>query len=109
MTETYKVLGQSAPSATTATTVYTVPSATQAVISTISACNQGTSSGTFRISIRPNGETLAQKHYLVYDAAISAKDTIFISAGVTIDASDIIEVYASSANFSFNVFGSEIT
>jgi len=40
MATTYKVLGQIAPSAASATTAYTVPSATQAVISTITACNQ---------------------------------------------------------------------
>lgn len=109
MATAYKVLGQSAPSATTATTLYTCPSATQTVISTISVCNRGASSGTFRISIRPNGASLANEHYLAYDAAIAAKDTLFITVGATIDASDVVEVYASSADFSFNAFGSEIT
>lgn len=109
MATAYKVLGQSAPSATTATTLYTCPSATQTVISTISVCNRGAASGTFRISIRPNGATLANQHYIAYDAAIAAKDTIFITVGATIDADDVVEVYASSADFSFNAFGSEIT
>lgn len=49
----YKVLGQSNPAATTATTLYTVPSATSAVVSTISVCNQAATSGTYRIVIRP--------------------------------------------------------
>jgi hypothetical protein len=40
MPTTYKVLGQAAPTANTLTDVYTVPSATQAVISTITVCNQ---------------------------------------------------------------------
>lgn len=109
MATAYKVLGQSAPSATTATTLYTCPASTQTVISTISVCNRGTSTGTFRISIRPNGAVLANQHYIAFDAAIAAKDTLFITVGATIDAADIVEVYASSANFSFNAFGSEIT
>lgn len=109
MATAYKVLGQSAPAATTATTVYTCPSATQTVISTISVCNRGSSSGTFRIAIRPNGATLANQHYIAFDAAIAAKDTIFITVGATIDAADVVEIFASTADFSFNVFGSEIT
>ena len=109
MATAYKVLGQSAPAATTATALYTCPASTQTVISTISVCNRGSSSGTFRISVRPNGATLANQHYIAFDAAIAAKDTLFITVGATIDAADVLEVYASSADFSFNAFGSEIT
>lgn len=109
MATAYKVLGQSAPAATTATALYTCPASTQTVISTISVCNRGSSSGTFRISVRPNGATLANQHYIAFDAAIAAKDTLFITVGATIDAADVVEVYASTADFSFNAFGSEIT
>ena len=107
MATTYKVLGQSAPSATTATTLYTCPSATQTVVSTLVVCNQG-SSGSYRIAIRPNGATLAQEHYIAYDAPIDANTTTAYTIGATIDASDVITVYASSGNFSFGAFGSEI-
>ena len=108
MATTYKVLGQSNPSATTATTLYTCPAATQTVISTISVCNQAGTSGTYRIAIRPNGATLATEHYVVYDATIEANSTIAYTLGITIDASDVVTIYASSANFSFSAFGSEI-
>ena len=109
MPTAYKVLGQSAPSATTATALYTVPSATEVVISTISVCNRGTSSGTFRLYIRPNDETLANKHYLVYDASVAAKDTLFLTVGATMDATDVLYCYASTGDFSFNAYGSEIS
>ena len=109
MATAYKVLGQSAPSATTATALYTVPSATESVISTISVCNRGTASGTFRVSVRPNGTALANQHYLVYDATGAAKDTLFLTIGATLDASDVLEVYASTADFSFSAFGSEVS
>lgn len=108
MATSYKVLGQSAPLATTATTLYTCPAATETVISTISVCNRGASNGTFRIAVRPNGETLSNRHYVAFDSTIAARDTIFITIGATLDASDILEVYASTADFSFNAFGSEI-
>jgi hypothetical protein len=108
MATTYKVLGQSNPSATTATTLYTCPAATQTVISTISVCNQAGTSGTYRIAVRPNGATLATEHYIVFDAAIEANSTAAYTLGITIDASDVVTIYASSANFSFSAFGSEI-
>lgn len=109
MATNYKVLGQSAPSATTATSLYTVPSATETVVSTLSVCNRGTASGTFRVSVRPDGAALANQHYLVYDASVAAKDTLFLTIGATLDASDVLEVYASTADFSFSAFGSEIS
>jgi hypothetical protein len=109
MATTYKVLGQSAPSATTDTSVYTVPASTQTVVSTISVCNRGSSIGSVRIFIRPDNETLNNKHYLVFDAPVNAKDTIFLTVGATIDASDQIYVRATTADFSFNIFGSEIS
>ena len=109
MPTAYKVLGQSAPSATTPTTLYTVPSSTEVVISTVTVCNRGASSGTFRISVRPDGEALANKHYLAFDATCAAKDTITFTIGITMNAADVLEVYASTADFSFNAFGSELT
>lgn len=109
MATTYKVLGQIEPSANSVTTVYTVPSATQAVVSTITACNQGTLSANVRIAVQPNAETLADKHYLVYDVALAAGQTAAFTLGITVDAADIIAVRASTATVSFNVFGSEIS
>jgi len=108
MATTYKVLGQSNPSATTATTRYTCPAATQTVISTISICNQAATSATYRIAVRPNGATLAPEHYVVYDATIQANTTAAYTLGLTIDASDVVTIYASASTMSFNAFGSEI-
>jgi hypothetical protein len=108
MATTYKILGQSAPSATTNTNVYTVPSATQAVISTITITNRANTAATYRIALRPNGDTVANQHYIAYDASVPANDTIALSLGLTIGAADIVTVYASSANLSFGIFGSEI-
>jgi hypothetical protein len=108
LSKKYKILGQSAPSATTATNLYTVPSATEAVISTITVANRGSSAATYRISIRPNGATQANEHYIAYDASLPANDTIALTLGLTMDAADVMTVYASSANLSFGIFGSEI-
>jgi hypothetical protein len=108
MPTTYKVLGQVEPATTTATTLYTVPSATSAVCSTLSICNTGLSA-TYRIAVRPAGETLADKHYIVYDAAIEQYNTAMLTLGITLATTDVITVYASTANVVFNLFGSEIS
>ena len=105
----YKVLGQSNPAATTATTLYTVPAGTQAVVSTISVCNQAATSGTYRIAIRVAGSPLSAEEYIAFDSAITANNTTFITVGITLNATDVITVYASSANMSFNAFGSELS
>jgi hypothetical protein len=108
MATNYKVLGQSAPSATTATTLYTVPADTEAVISTIFVCNRGTDASTYRIAVRPNGATLANEHYIAYDVLILGSTSTAITVGVTMDAGDVLTIYSSSTALSFNAFGSEV-
>lgn len=109
MATSYKVLGQLAPSATTATTLYTVPSSTEAVISTIVVCNRDAATATYRVAVRPDGATLENKHYIAYNVTVGASDSTTITLGITVNAGDVIEVYASTANLSFNAFGTELT
>jgi hypothetical protein len=108
MATTYKVLGQSAPSATTATTLYTVPSATQAVVSTLVVTNRVTTPQTYRVAVRPSGVSLANQHYIAFDVPIAGTDSVAITLGITISATDVVTVYASSADLSFSLFGSEL-
>ena len=102
-----KVLGQSNPAATTATALYTVPSSKEAVVSSISVCNLASSSATYRIAIRPAGASLANQHYVAYDVTVGASDTTIITAGFTVATTDVITVYASTANIAFSAFGDE--
>ena len=108
MATTYKVLGQSAPSATTNTDLYTVPSATSAVCSTLAICNRGASTA-FRVAVRPAGASIANQHYIVYDNYVNQYDTVFLTLGVTLAATDVVTIYAGAANLSFSLFGSEIS
>lgn len=108
MASTYKVLAQSAPSATTNTDVYTVGSGKSAVVSTITVCNRSATAATYRIAIRPLGATIANQHYVAFDATVNANDTISLTIGVTLAATDVVTVYASTANLSINLFGAEI-
>ena len=108
MATTYKVLGQSNPAATTATTLYTVPSATSAVCSTIVIAALGAST-TFRIAVRPAGATLANQHYIIYDASVNQYDAVYFTLGITLATTDVVTVYAGSANVAFSLYGSELT
>jgi hypothetical protein len=105
----YKVLGQSAPAATTNVNLYTVPAATSAVISTIVVANRAGTASTYRIAIRPAGVTLANEDYIAYDVTVGGGDSTTLTLGITLAATDIVTIYASTANLSFNIFGSEIT
>jgi glucose-6-phosphate dehydrogenase assembly protein OpcA len=102
-----KVLGQINPAATTATTLYTVPSAKSSVISSLTVCNQASTSATFRIAVRPAGATLAAVHYVAYDVAVGAADTTCLTLGITLATTDVVTVYASTANISFHAYGDE--
>jgi glucose-6-phosphate dehydrogenase assembly protein OpcA len=109
MATTYKVLGQSNPAATTLTTLYTVPSATNAVISSITVANLAATSATFRIAVRPAGASIANSQYIAYDITLGASDTTVLTMGVTMNTTDVLSVYASSATVTFSAFGSEIS
>jgi hypothetical protein len=108
MSLNYKVLGQVSPAATTETTLYTVPAQKETIVSSIVVVNRGSGTATYRIAIRPNSANIENKHYIAFDNSIDAKATEILAIGVTLDASDRISVYASSADFSFNAFGVEI-
>ena len=109
MANAYKVLGQVAPSATTDTTLYTVPAATEAVISTIVVANRAAADATYDIAIRPDGDTLANEHYIAKTVTVGASDSTTITLGLTLNAADVVTIQASNADLSFNIFGSEIT
>lgn len=109
MTISYKILGQSNPTANANVDLYAVPANTSVVASTLNICNQATSTGTFRIAVRPANATLATKHYIAYDTAIPALDTISLTIGMSLAATDVVTIYTSSSSLSFNLFGSEIT
>lgn len=109
MPTNYKVLGQSNPAATTLTTLYTVPSATEAVVSSIVIANLASSAATFRIAIRPDGASIANSQYIAYDITVGASDSTVLTLGLTLNAADVISVYASTTTVTFSAYGSEIS
>ena len=109
MATTYKILGQSKPSAATLTDAYTVPAATTATVSTITVANQSATATSFRISVAINGAADAAAQYLYYDIAIPGNNTFATTIGITLASGDVIRVYNTLATCSFNVFGVENT
>jgi hypothetical protein len=105
----YKVLGRKAAAATTAEELYAVPSASAAVVSSIVIANRSGSARTYRLAVKPtSGTTLANEHYLVYDATVPGNDTVVLTIGVTLASSNVIVTYASAADLTFTAFGSEL-
>ena len=109
MATSYKVLGQSKPAAATATTLYTVPTGAgnYAVISSIVISNLTADITDFRVAVRPAGETLADKHYIVYGNGITSFQTQVFTIGITLAATDVVTVYDAGGKCSFNLYGSE--
>jgi hypothetical protein len=108
MAITYKILGQSNPTANTSNTVYTVPASNSAVISTIVVCNLSANASSFRIATVPSGSSIANQHYINFNTPIPGNDSIAITIGVTLAANDSIIANNASSNISISVFGSEI-
>ena len=102
-----KVLGQSNPAATTLTSLYTVPASKEAVVSSISVANLTATAATFRLAVRPAGASIENKHYIGYDITVGASDSTLITVGLTLATTDVLSVYASTANIAFQAFGDE--
>lgn len=109
MATNYKVLGQVNPAATTLTSLYTVPAATQAIVSTITVANSSASDATFRISVAVAGAADNAKQYIAYDSTVRGNGFVTFTLGVSLAATDIIRVYASTTTVSFCAFGTEIS
>ena len=109
MADNLKVLGQVDASATTVTTLYTVPDMTQTTVSSIVAANRTGSAITFRLSVHVEGASADDKQYLYYDKSVAANDSLTIVIGITLNQKDVLKVYTSAVDMSFNVFGCETT
>ena len=112
MPQSYKRLGAIAPSANTQTNVYVVPAATEAVISTITICNQTASNASYSLIVMPTGSFASPSsnvNFIVRGATVPAADSIILTLGLTANAGTVIAANTNFANVSFAIFGSEIT
>ena len=115
MPTTYKILGQTLPTANVLSNVYVVPAATSTILNTITICNQSSANANVDIVVRPINESIANKHYIIRGVTIPRADTLIMSPGITLNASVIVAVNnavhtgETAASISFNVYGVELT
>ncbi len=62
---------------------------------------------TYRVSIRVAGASADDKQYLFYDKALAANSTDTHVIGMTLNQTDVVTVYGSDGNLTFNLFGVE--
>lgn len=113
MAETHKVLGQVAiAGADTEEQLYKVPGATSAVVSSVIICNIGGTDRTFTLGVDvgdDNGGDLEAKDHIYKDTAIKANDTFIATVGLTLAATDSVNVEASHTDITISLYGTEIT
>jgi hypothetical protein len=102
-----KLLAQLVPAATTLTALYTVPTGGRCRAPRLFVCNTAAVATTFRVSVAPNGEPDALKHYLYYDTALAANETKNVDIDLRLSAADVVRVYTPGAGVAFNLFGTE--
>jgi hypothetical protein len=112
MAQNFKRLGAINITANTQTNVYVVPAATEAVISTVTICNQTDSNASYSLIVMPSGAFASPANradFIVRGAVVPAADSIILTIGLTANAGTIIAANSNFTNVSFSVFGSEIT
>jgi hypothetical protein len=97
-------LGVADLSAATDTTLYTCPASTFSVV-TVSMCNRGATSATFRIALASSG-TPANTEYLEFDVTVNPK-SVLERTGIVMDAGKLIVVRSSAASVSAVCYGIE--
>lgn len=112
MATSYKVLGQTTSSAYNYFTIYTVPAGVNAVISTITICNQNYLSSSYSLAVQKNGDFSnppQQYQFIAREITVGPTDSTTATLGITLAAGDSIVIWAANNDVSFNVFGSEIS
>ena len=61
------------------------------------------------MSVHVGGASADDKQFLFYDKSVAANDSLSIVIGITLDQTDVIKVYTSAVDMSFNIFGCETT
>jgi hypothetical protein len=115
MANSYKILGQIAPTANTLTNAYSTSSAS-AVLNTIYICNQDTANANVDIIVRPTGVALANQHYILRQQNVMQAETLILNLNITMNSSTIIAANVAgrsgetkTPNCSISIFGVEIT
>lgn len=100
------VLAQAELTAATNTDIYTVPLGYTAVITTLFVSRSAAASAPLmRIAIRPGGEALANKHYIMY--GYSAPQFLPHSVNLPLASGDVVTAYSDVTGGVVALFGTE--
>jgi hypothetical protein len=108
--QTYKILGQTAPTANTETLNYTVPASTSTTIRSIVVTNTSSSSDTFSISLVPTaGSSATNANYIVLNNTIMGNSTISFKYGYMLPTGAGIRIKSTNGTSTFSTYGSEMS
>lgn len=109
----YKILAQATTLNSNAeVTLFTVGSGKSVSISSIIVTNTSSSNKTYRVAILPASEasgSVSAKHYIAFDASLSANQTTEIRGGITLAAGDVVRIYGSTNDIAISAYGVEIS
>lgn len=127
MASLYRNIAQTFLANATAVDLYTVPgtagtNTTQAIVSTVTVCNQTAGNLTFTLAVRSGtaanaGSTatlgssaaISTSAYVFYNNVVYANSSLVLTAGVTVTSGEVITVSASASGLSVLLFGTLIT
>lgn len=109
MATDYKILGQITPTSNTLTNLYITGAATQAIVGTITMHNFSDSNASYSLIVRPIGDALSEKHFIVRGGVLPARELVSITGAVTMNSSVLLAANTNSGSISFNAYGAEIS
>jgi hypothetical protein len=61
------------------------------------------------VAVRPAGASITTTQYMIYDNTIAGNDSVFLTLGMSLAATDVVSVYSATNTLAFSLFGVEIT
>lgn len=110
-----KVLGQAVPlpAAGALTTLYTVPLATNTVVSSVAACNTGSTTALINVRVAKAVSGAAptdDPSQAVYDQVqVAPHETFAATLGLTLAPGDVVRVLSTTSGVAFSLFGTEVS
>lgn len=103
------ILAKLAPPAATERELYRVPAGDLAFVRLLTCCHRSGNPNEFcRVSVSRFDAVTQPEDYILYDHVLAANDTLFTYLKFTMQAGDVMRVYASAEDITFILFGAVI-
>lgn len=93
---------QGTASVGTYATLYSTGASESAIISTIGICNTASTAVTYRVGVSASAGTPTASEWIVYDNTVPANDTVFLTVGLTMQASKFLRISSSASTCAFS-------